>query len=42
MDGFTKMISEMWEVVFAAVAVVKETALATVPENFQKAIQYAW
>jgi len=34
MDGFTKMVSEMWEVIFAAAAFVKETAIAAVPPNF--------
>ena len=42
MDGFTKMISELFEVLFAAIAVVKETALAAIPPNFQKAVQFAW
>lgn len=42
MDGFTKMINEMWEVIFAAAAMVKETVLATIPPNFGRAVKYAW
>lgn len=42
MDGYTKMIKELTEVLFAAIAIVKETAMEFIPENFRKAIQFAW
>lgn len=42
MDGFVKMVQEMTEVVFAAIAVLKETGTAMIPDNFKKAVQFAW
>jgi len=36
------MIKELTEVLFAAIAIVKETAMEFIPENFRKAIQFAW
>merc|ERR1719263_260595 len=36
------MIQEMTEVVFAAIAVLKETGTAMIPDNFKKAVQFAW
>jgi len=30
------------EVTFGAIAVVKETGLAAIPDNFKKAVNFAW
>jgi len=42
MDGFTKMIEELTEVLFSAIGVVKELALGMIPDNFKKALNFAW
>jgi len=34
MDGFTDMVQRLTEVLFSALATVKEVGIAMVPENF--------
>ena len=42
MDGYVKMIKELTEVFFAAIAIVKESGTEFIPENFRKAVNFAW
>lgn len=41
-DGFTTMIQEGTEVLFGALAIVKEIGIGMVPDNFKNAINYGW
>lgn len=42
MDGFTAMVGEMWEVIFAAASIAKETVVGMIPDNFKKAVNFAY
>lgn len=42
MDGFTKMVKELTEVLFMLLAIVKEAALTMIPPEFSKAVKHGW
>lgn len=42
MDGYVKMVDEMSEITFAALAIVKEGVIAAIPDNFKKALTFGW
>jgi len=42
MDGFTKMINELTEIVFAAAGIAKELVIGMIPDNFKKALEFGW
>jgi len=42
MDGMTKMVKELSEVLLMLIALVKEMAVAMIPPEFSRAVKYGW